>query len=153
MKEQSKNIIPGEGLGRIQFGMSRDVVKKIAGEPDEIEEYQHDEVDDSKAEAWHYDDSEVSFAFEEFNNWKLTSIAISSDDYFLKNKQLIGLTEEDTVELLQNLKMGEVSREDYSTEESPDLKLVSVDDAGLNFWFEKNILTEIQFSQIWEDEE
>ncbi len=153
MKEQSKNIIPGEGLGRIQFGMTRDVVKKIAGEPDEIEEYQHDEVDDSKAEAWHYDDTEVSFAFEEFNNWKLTSIAISSDEYFLKDEQLIGMTVDDALELIRKLKLGEVNREDYSAKESPDLQLVSVDDAGLNLWFENNLLTEVQFSQIWEDEE
>ena len=55
--------------------------------------------------------------------------------------------------LLQKLNLGEVNLEDYSSEESPDLQLVTVDDAGLNLWFESNLLTEVQFSQIWEDEE
>lgn len=153
MQEQSKNIIPGEGLGRIQFGMSRDVVRQIAGEPDEIEQYQHAEIDDSKAEAWHYDDPEVSFAFEELNNWKLTSIAISSDEYSLKDNSLIGLTTDNAISLLEKLKLGEVKLEDYSSSEDPNLQLVTVDDAGLNLWFESNLLTEVQFSQVWEDED
>lgn len=152
MKEKSKNIIPGEGIGRIQFGMSRDVVRKIAGDPDEIEEYQHDDIDDSKAEAWHYDDAEVSFSFEEFNDWKLTSIAISSDEYLLKDQSLIGLTKKDTISLLEKLKLGKIILEDYSESETPDLTLLSVDDAGLNLWFEGDLLTEIQFSQLWENE-
>ena len=153
MNEPSKNIIPGEGLGRIQFGMSRDVVHKIAGDPDEIEQYQHTEIDDSKAEAWHYDNPEVSFAFEEFNNWKLTSIAISSDEYFLNNHSLIGLTTENAISLLEKLNLGEVKLEDYSSEEDPDLQLVTVENAGINLWFESNRLTEVQFSQIWEEDD
>jgi hypothetical protein len=152
MKEQLKNIVPGEGLGRIQFGMTREVVKQIAGEPDEIEAYHHDEEDSGKAEAWHYDDPEVSFAFEAFNNWKLTSIAISSGDYLLKNNRLIGLPLNEAIALLNKLNLGEIEHEDYSSED-PGLQLVSVDDAGLNLWFEDNVLTEVQFSQVWEDEE
>lgn len=153
MNEKSKNIIPGEGLGRIQFGMTREVVKRIAGDPDEIEQYQYNEIDDSKAEAWHYDDPEVSFAFEEFNNWKLTSIAISSDKYSLKGNSLIGLKTNDAISLLNKLNLGEVILEDLSSDESPDLQLITVDDAGLNLWFEGKRLTEVQFSQIWEDED
>lgn len=151
MKEKSRNIIPGEGLGRIQFGMSRDVVKKLADDPDEIEEYNHS--DNSKAEAWHYDDLEVSFAFEEFNNWKLTSIAISSEEYLLKDHSLIGLEINEIISLLEKLKLGELKLEENFVEDNPDIQLITIDDAGLNFWFEGNILSEIQFSQIWEDEE
>lgn len=153
MKEQSKNIIPAEGLGRIQFGMTREVVRKIAGEPDEIEAYQHNDEDNSEAEAWHYDEPEVSFAFEEFNDWKLTSIAISSDEYRIKDRTLLGLSLKEVIPLLQELNLGEISQEDHSDNETPDVTLLSIDEAGLNLWFEGEILTEIQFSQVWEDEE
>jgi hypothetical protein len=153
MKEKSKNIVPGEGLGRIQFGMTREVVRQLAGEPDEIEEYRHNDDDDSAAEAWHYDDPEVSFAFEEFNNWKLTSIAISSDDYLLNGKSLTGMSLKDAASFLQKQNIGEVIQEDYSDDESPNLTLLSVDEAGLNLWFDNDRLSEVQVSQVWEDED
>lgn len=153
MKERSREIFPGEGLGRIQFGMSRDVVKKLAGDPDEIEQYQHDENEYLKAEAWHYDDPEVSFAFEKFNDWKLTSIAISSEEFHLKDYYLMGLSTKEAISVLEKLNLGELMQEEYSASETPDLLLVTIEDAGLNFWFEADTLTEIQFSQVWKDED
>jgi hypothetical protein len=101
MKEKSKNIELGKGFGSIEFGMTREEVKKITGEPDEIENYQHDEVSDEKAEAWHFDDPEVSLAFEEFNDWKLTSIAVSSEDFFLEGKKIMGLNKEEVLQIMK----------------------------------------------------
>jgi len=60
---------------------------------------------------------------------------------------------DDTLKLLKKLRLGEVKQEDYSSEDDPGLTLVSVDDAGLNLWFKDRVLTEVQFSQVWEDEE
>lgn len=153
MNEKSRNIEIGKGFGAIQFGMNRDDIKKIAGEPDEVENYDHDEVDGGRAEAWHYDEPEISFAFEEFNDWNLTSIAVSSSDFMLEGKQLMGLQVEEVVKILKSLKIGQVDQEDYSSDDSPDLKLVTIDEAGLNLWFDEGILTEIQWSPIWDEEE
>jgi hypothetical protein len=153
MKEKAKNIEIGQGFGSIRFGMDRDEVKKIAGEPDEIENYQHDEVDGGKAEAWHYDETEVSFAFEEFNNWKLTSIAVSGLDFELKGKKLMGLQIDEVVKIIKSLNIGEVEKEDYSSEDSPELQLITIEDAGLNFWFDEGVLTEIQWSPLWDEED
>ena len=153
MKETSKIILPGEGLGRIQFGMSREVVRKIAGNPDEIESYQHSGTESNKAEAWHYDEAEISFAFEEFNQWKLTSIAISSDEYSLQDKRLIGMTWQEVIPLLGKMDLGEINYENFIDEDEPDVKLITIENAGLNLWFENNRLTEIQYSQLWEEKD
>ena len=153
MKEKSKNIEIGKGLGSIFFGMTRAEIKKITGEPDEIENYQHNEVSDEKAEAWHFDEPEISLAFEEFNDWKLTSIAISSPDFLLEGKKIMGLNREEVIQTLKKLDLGKIEQEDCSSDESPDLYLISIEDAGLNLWFDENVLTEIQWSQIWSDDE
>jgi len=153
MKETSKIILPGEGLGRIQFGMSREVVRKIAGNPDEIESYQQSGTESNKAEAWHYDEAEISFAFEEFNQWKLTSIAISSDEYSLQDKRLIGMTWQEVIPLLGKMDLGEINYENFTDEDEPDVKLITIENAGLNLWFENNRLTEIQYSQLWEEKD
>lgn len=152
MKENATNIEIGQGFGSVKFGMSRDEIKKIAGEPDEIENYDHD-GEGEKAEAWHYDDPEVSFAFEEFNDWKLTSIAVSAPDFQLKGKKLMGLKVDEVVKILKTLDLGEVEQEDYSSAESPDLQLVAIEDAGLNLWFDEGVLTEIQWSPLWEEDD
>jgi hypothetical protein len=153
MKEKSKNIEPGKGLGSILFGMTREEVKKITGEPDEIENYQHSDLNDEKSEAWHFDDPEISLAFEEFNNWKLSSIAISSPDFLLEGKKIMGLGKEEVMQSLKKMNLGKIEQEDCSSDESPDLYLLSIEDAGLNLWFDENILTEIQWSQIWFDDD
>jgi hypothetical protein len=154
MKEKSKNIEIGNGFGSIQFGMNRDEVKRLTGEPDEIENYQHSEVNNEKSEAWHFDDPEISLAFEEFNDWKLTSIAVSSPDFLLEGKKLMGLGKDEVMQALKKMDLGKIQQEDCSSDESPELYLISVDDAGLNLWFDENVLTEIQWSIIWaEDDE
>jgi hypothetical protein len=153
MKENSKNIEIGKGFGSILFGMSRDEVKKITGDPDEIENYQHGDVNGEKAEAWHFDDPEISLAFEEFNDWKLTSIAVSSPDFLFEGKSIMGLGKEEILQTLKKLDLGKIEQEDCSSDESPDLFLVSIEDAGLNLWFDENVLTEIQWSVIWDDED
>jgi hypothetical protein len=153
MKEKSKTIEPGKGLGAILFGMSREEVIKITGKPDEIESYQHSDIKGEKAEAWHFDDSEISLAFEEFNDWKLSSIAISAPDFLLEGKKLMGLGKDDVMLILKKMSFGKIEKEDCSSDESPDLYLLSVEDAGLNLWFDENVLTEIQWSQIWFDED
>jgi hypothetical protein len=153
MKEKSKNIELGKGFGSIIFGMTREEVRKITGEPDEIENYQHTDVNNEKAEAWHFDDPEISLAFEEFNDWKLTSIAVSSPEFLLEGNNLMGLGKEEVLLTLKKMKLGKIEQEDCSSDESPDLYLLSAEDAALNLWFDENVLTEIQWSQIWEDED
>jgi hypothetical protein len=153
MKEKSTSIEIGKGFGTIQFGMDREEIKKIAGEPDEIEKYNHGEVEGEEAEAWHYDDPEISFAFEEFNDWKLTSIAVSSPDFQSKGKKLMGMKIDEVVKVLKSLDMGEVAQEDYSTDETPDLHLVTIEEAAINLWFDEGVLTEIQWSPLWDDED
>jgi hypothetical protein len=153
MKEKSKNIEIGNGFGSILFGMSREEVKKLTGEPDEIENYQHEGVNNEKSEAWHFDDPEISLAFEEFNDWKLTSIAVSAPDFLLEGKNLMGLGKEEVLQALKKMNLGKIEQEDCSSDESPDLYLVSIEDAGLNLWFDENALTEIQWSIIWADDE
>lgn len=153
MKNISRTILLGEGLGMIRFGMKREQVREQAGPPDEIEQYQHDESGDQRAEAWHYDDPEVSLAFEEFNNWRLTSIAISSDNFTLEGNQLIGMLYDEVLKMLQDLRIGEIDEDALDPDDGVSMKLITVEEAGLTLWFEDESLTEIQFSQIWTDEE
>jgi hypothetical protein len=153
MKEQSKDIEIGHGLGSITFGMTWDELEEVAGAPDEKETYALSDDEEDNAETWHYDDMGLSMSFEELEQWLLTSISVSSPEYRLKGKQLIGLNLEQVIAELEKMDLGEIEIEDSSTEEGVNEKVVSIDDASLNFWFEEDILTEIQWNPLWPDDE
>ena len=99
-----KEIIIGQGLGPVKFGMTRDQVEALLGAPDEVEEnVDIDEDLDEAAEAWHYDELEMSASFDMEDDWRLGMMAISSEDATLNGKALIGLNRNQLLESLQDM--------------------------------------------------
>ncbi|MDP4186830.1 MAG: hypothetical protein Q8907_10070 [Bacteroidota bacterium] len=153
MKEQSKNIEIGRGIDAITFGMTRQEVEQIAGKPSEKETYPLSDEENDMAETWHYDELDISISFEEAEDWLLTSISVSSPDYLLDGKQLIGKNFDQVVEELEKMELGEIEVEDSSPDDGINEKVLSIDESGLNFWFENGILTEIQWNPLWPEED
>jgi len=148
-----KDIKTGEGLGEIKFGMTREEIKDILGQPDDIDHYADSDLDEDESESWHYDELELSLSFDEDAGWKLVTIAVSSPNYEFHGKKLIGLGSDDLLEELNALDLGDFDTEDWSSEEVPDHKLISYPDSQINFWLEDGELTEIQWGPLFMDEE
>jgi hypothetical protein len=153
IREDIKDILPGEGLGKIRFGMSREEVKSIIGEPDEVDNYSYSEEEESLTEAWHYDVLNLSLSFDEEYDWELMTISVSGAEYEFIGKRLIGLQEYKLTETLKSMGIENLSSEDWSTEEDPEHHLLAAEEAGINFWLEKGVLTEIQWSPLFMEEE
>lgn len=143
----------GEGLGDIKFGMTREQVESILGKPDEVDVYSDPEVDDEDSESWHYDDLELSLSFDEESEWKLITIAVSSDKYRLNGKHVIGLHKEELLPVLESLFLGESETEDWSSEEVPNHVMVAYGDKQVNFWYEDDVLSEIQWGPLFIDDD
>jgi hypothetical protein len=153
MKVDIKEIIIGSGLGDVKFGCTKEKLKFIIGEPDEIDSYNASgEEDGYLTEAWHYDEHEFSVSFDEEDNWKLTTISISSPECLLNGNKLIGKSMDDVLELLKDEDFGENELDDLS-DENIDQKLISFLPASLNLWFENGTLSEIQWGVLWSDED
>ena len=148
-----KEIKTGHGLGTITFGMTRDQVRAILGEPDDIDEYSDSDLEDDSSESWHYDELEISLSFDEDADWKLVTIAVSSPDYTFHNKNLIGLQADELMTELKAFDLGDYDTDDWSSEEIPDHKLISFPESQMNFWLEDGELTEIQWGPLFLDEE
>lgn len=153
MEKEQVEILPGIGLGKLKFGMQREEVKAILGNPDhqEITHYGDDAQDQS--DAWEYHPLRLDLSFEEAEDWKLVIISVSSEDYHLKGSSLIGLNMDELMEELEILGIKELEIEDLSTEDHPEQKLVSSEELGLNFWLHQDILEEIQWGPQFLDEE
>ena len=151
--QKFKEIELGRGIGPVRFGMNREELKMLLGEPDEVENFSFEEDHNNTAESWHYDEYEISVAFEEIEGWKITSIAVSSDEYEIKGQKLIGLSRKEVEKKLKQMGIDDLQYENCSSPENPELFLLSNDDEGLNLWFENGQLSEIQWCPVWEDEE
>lgn len=153
MKVNITDIKIGLGLGDIEFGITKEKLKYLLGEPDEIDSYNASGDDDGYlTESWHYDEHEFSVSFDEEDNWKLTTISISSPECTFKGNQLIGKNIDDVLQMIEKEDLGENELEELS-EEGIDQKLVSYVSSSLNLWFEDDLLSEIQWGPFWDDED
>jgi len=149
-----KEIIIGQGLGPIKFGMTREQVEALLGEPDEvIENVDIDEDLDDESEDWHYDELEISATFDILDGWRLSTLATSSEDATLNGRKLIGMERNQLLETLQDMGFENLVFEDWSDDESTDHQLVQCDDAAMNFWLDDGELNEIQWGVRYIDDE
>ncbi len=153
MKANITDIVPGIGLGDIKFGMLREDVKSLLGEPDEIESQSHDDDDDDVTESWHYDDIEVSLSFEKAEDWRLCTIAVSNEDATLKGKEIIGLSKDELMETLKKVGITDLTTEDWSSADSPDYFSVTSEDQEIVFWIDSDEVMDVQWGPLFIDED
>ena len=153
MKQISKEINPGIGVGELKLGISKENVRDILGEPDNCEKYSYSNTDKDLTENWDYKDLGLNISFDQEDNWKLCLITIESETYLLGNDIFIGQEKNKVLSDLENLKITDIEYEDMSTVEYPTHELFSSDTLGINFWFDYNKLTEIQISPLFVDDE
>lgn len=146
MEKQHIDIKIGTGLGDVKFGMTRDEVEAILGKPEfqEITSFE-DEGEEFKSDSWEYHGLRVDLSFEEAEDWKLVIISVSSDDYLLNEKQLIGSDMEELMSELTELNINDIEVEDLSTDENPDFVLVASEEHAINFWVSEDVTEEIQW--------
>lgn len=148
-----KNIELGKGLDKLYFGMDREAFRDIMGEPDEIETIENEELPEDLSEAWHYDDLELSASFDKLEDWRLTSLAVSSPDFTFEGIDLIGLSQQEVMEQIEMMDLGDVSIEELSDDEENSQQIATLLDVSLNLWFDNGTLTEIQWGPYWDEEE
>ncbi|GLR19507.1 outer membrane protein assembly factor BamE [Portibacter lacus] len=153
MKENIKDIKPGIGLGDLIFGMNKDQVKAVLGTPDETEMQTFSEEELDSIEIWHYDDFELSLSFSEEEDWKLYTISINAEFYTLNDEEIMYKDIEDIKSKLVGWDFTDLAYEDLSNSDGPSQKLISSECSEISFWFDDNLLSEIQWSPVFEDED
>ena len=150
MRDKLQNIEFNKGLGELLFGMTRDEVKELIGEPFEIEKHEGVESNDMSAEEiWHYDQLELSIGFEEMEDWTLMSISVTSGDYKINDVSLIGKTLESVSADLEKWGILDFEISDFPEEENQ--KVLLSDFLGMIIWFDDNIANEISWSPLHDE--
>lgn len=134
------NINLGEGLDDLKFGMTKDQVTLLLGEPTETET---ENIDGNTIQTFHYDDREVSLIFDESADFRLVTIASNNQDIRLKERSMIGLSESKLLSELEEMGFDDISDEHF--EKSGSENMYSSDEYGISFYIDEGEVTEI----IW----
>ena len=146
------NIIkPGIGLGNLKFGILREELKEILGEPNRIDRFLFQPDIEDWAETWEYDNLGLYIGFEEQDNWKLSLFTITSKIFEFEGQKLIGLSKQELKSLLNGINVIDLKYEDYHLEEAPSHELISSDSLGMNFWFDDDKVSEVQWGPLFSD--
>ena len=149
MKMEFQKIIAGYGLGKLKLGATREEILAILGEPGAVEEISYNDSDQDLAESWHYDKLDLSMTFDQEEDWRLITLAVTSDFYELEGLKLVGMSKSDLISTLEKLKI-----EDLDIEETEDGDIIfSSEDMGLDIWVEDNIVREVQVSVLFIDDD
>lgn len=152
MDKKHIDILPGIGLGNLRFGMTREEVTALLGTSSAQKEIDLGEQGTDLIDAWEYHPLRLDLSFEENEDWKLTILSVSSDDYLLEGSSLIGLDMEELMEELSVLGINDLDIEDVSNEDAPNSLLVASEEKGIHFWVNDNIVEEIQWGPLFADE-
>ncbi len=146
--ENNTIITPGQGIGKITFGMKGPQVHKVIGEPDEIEPAE----DQDNLEYWHYDTLGLSLVFDAVERMRLTTIVSANNDTVLYGERLIDMGRDRLVDLLRKKGHKSLSfTEDY--DDGAKLETVEADDIEMLFWLREGLITEVQFGPFFLDED
>lgn len=144
--EKQFEILPGQGIGEIKFGSSFQQVKKILGEPDEMEESEEPE----KLKYYHYDELALSLSFDGYEDWRLTTIVGAHESLKLYGYDIFGLSPDELYKVLKNKGSKNISRQ---KDESQNSETIESEDFEMMFWFEKGELMEVQWGPLFSDED
>lgn len=148
----AQEIKIGKGVNSIRFGIHRETLKKELGEPTEIEQLSSEEDDEDSEyfiEVWHYDEIDTSFSFDEEDDWRLVNIASNNDELMFQGKNIKGMSLEDFKSLIDETELGEIEIEEIEENQT----LLSIISSSINFWFEDNSLSEVQWGVLWTNED
>ena len=143
----------GIGLGNIRFGSSKPAIKKILGEPNEIDTVDVPiDSEEISIEQWHYDELELSLSFDDYDDELLDTFAVSSPEYTLNGIALIGKSIYEIDGMIEQLNLGECEKENLSDDQE-NTHVYSFHESNLNLWFEDEELSEIQWGPLSDDKQ
>ena len=116
-------------------------VEKVFGKAEESELL--DDIEDCQSTVWHFWENGFSLFFDESNNQLFCSVEIDNSDVVLWGQKIFSLNEKGIVELFKSKGFSVFETETHEWGE----KRLSFDEVNIDFYFDKNKLSSINYGK------
>lgn len=140
-------IRPGVGVGELRFGATRDEVRALAGEPQEIVPSE----EDAGSELWVYDDAAIALGFAIEENHRFVSCESYSMKATFNGEALVGLDREAAEAALERAGADEGIFMAEDDEEGSGQ--IAVPRLGLSLWFGENVVESVGWGVLFDDDD
>jgi hypothetical protein len=137
----SLEIKPLTGLSELLFGSTMSDAEKALGKAEETEFL--DDIEEFRSTVWHYWENGFSLFFDENNSQLFCCVEIDNEDVRLWGKKIFDLNEKQIIELFKSKGIITFETEQHEWGE----KRLSFDEANIDFYFEKNKLSSINYGK------
>lgn len=134
-------IKPVLGLSDLLFGASMAEAEKVFGKAEESEFL--DDIEDCQSTVWHYWEQGFSLFFDEKSQQIFCCVEIDNEDVILWGQKIFDFSEKQIIDLFKSKGITEFETELHEWGE----KRLSFDEANIDFYFEKNKLSSINYGK------
>ncbi len=111
------NIFPKVGIENIKLGMTGSDVQNKLGVPAQKEKQAEEEI-------WEYDKG-IELSFQEEDDYRLSSITVIAESALLDSKPIVGITEEELLDIFPSFQLDEDFKEDGKSYYADDLQIMA----------------------------
>ena len=138
-------IAPGEVVGQLQFGQTREEIGELIGQPDRSDRVK---TEGDEWIEWHYERLGLSLYFDRDADFGLVTVDVTSPEAEIEGFKPIGIDEDTVLEVLSG--MGEVVLEDELPRHGR--RVYELVDTEVWFWFKDGLCDSIQVSAFLDEE-
>lgn len=143
---EEHEIILGQGMGPLKFGTTRDEVRALMGEPEEIEESEDD--DEFEHQAWNYLDEGYSLYFDREDDYRLSCIETDYPAMHLFGEAIHGKSVEEIQDLMRRNNLDDPEVEKMDTGEVR----LSYEEQMIDLYFDEDELQFVNFGVFINDD-
>lgn len=141
----NKDIRLGKGLGKIKFGLTRDEVEELIGEPEEVEE--SDEEDEFEHEAWNYWEEGYSLYFDKEDDYRLSCIETANREVQLWDERIFEMSQDQLKTLFADHGIEGLEEEEMEGGETR----ISYESEMIDLYFDEDQLIAVNFGVFIDD--
>ncbi|HEY0030795.1 MAG TPA: hypothetical protein VGC65_08565 [Bacteroidia bacterium] len=134
-------IKPAIGLSNLPFGASMPEAERMFGKAEEAELL--DDIEEYQSTVWHYWENGFSLFFDESEQQVFCCVEIDNSNVLLWGQKIFDLNEKQIIELFNGKGIKEFETELHEWGE----RRLSFDEANIDFYFEKNKLSSINYGK------